>query len=434
MGTLNFAAQPKLHNPVRPDNGFQARDVGFAGTHSPSKSPELHKQIEVVLRGANDASSKMEHGLEMFTDKPHSKAKPYPPALNPRMVGRLEYEQMLSAYKAYKCFVASTSREIFEVAASGTAVIAAGRLIPNHAFSAIEVPSASTREESASLVRSLVQSTELRDRTVHMAQRRIWQQHTYSHRAAEVLGVVGIPAEPAVETSMTVVPKISVVVSSIRQEQTGHILGTVGKQVNVDVELVFLAHGFEPHVSSIRAEALDHGIENVVILQQPRSTSLGKCLNFAVDASSGTYVAKMDDDDVYGPHYLQDQSGALRFSGATVSGKQAHYMYLAGPGVTLLRFGHNEHKFTDFVMGPTMFTARDTLKDMPFLDLNRGEDTDFLRRVRQAGGSVYSSDRFNFLQMRSGDGDGHTWSVKEEDLMATGVVSFFGMNEEHIIF
>ena len=434
VGTLKFAAQPKLHNPIRLGNGVQTRDVGFAGRHSPSKCPELHNQIELVLRGANDASSKMEHGLEMFTGKPSGHAKHYPPVLNPRMVGRIEYEQVLSAYKVYKCFVASTSQEIFEAAASGTAVVASAGLSPTHSFDATEVLQAATRQESASLLRSLVQSTELRHRTVHLAQRKIWQQHTYSHRAAEVQHTVGIPAGPSLGTSLTEVPKISVAVSSIRPEQVSHILSTVGKQVNVDVELVLLAHGFEPDVSNIRAEALDHGIVNTVILQQPRTTSLGKCLNLAVDAASGTYVAKMDDDDLYGPHYLQDQSAALRFSGAAVSGKQAHYMYLTGPGVTLLRFGHNEHTFADFVMGPTMFTARETLKDMPFMDMNRGEDTDFLRRVKQAGGSIYSADRFNFLQMRSGDGDGHTWSVKEEDLMATGVVSFFGMNQDHIMF
>ena len=431
---LEPAAQPKLHNPVRPESGHQTRDVAFAGTHSPSKSPDLHQEIELVLRGAHDASSKMAHGLEMFVEKPEGNATPYPPVLNPRMVGSLEYGRRLSAYKAYKCFVSSTFREVVEVTASGTPVLAAQGLTANGGFTRTLVPAARTREEAASLLRSLVQSKELRDRTVHLGQRQIWQEHTYAHRAAQVLTAAGVTRKRTDPLSMTEVPKISALVSSIRPEQISHILKTVGKQSNVDVELVLVAHGFEPNESNIRAEAFEYGLENVVVLQESLRTSLGYCLNSAITAASGTYVAKMDDDDIYGPCYLQDQAAALRYSGANVCGKQAHYMYLAGPGVTLLRFGQGEHRFTDFVMGPTLFTTRETLQETPFRDLNSGEDSDFLRRITQSGGNIYSSDRFNFIQMRSGDGDGHTWSVKEEDLMATGVVAFYGMNEEHIVF
>ena len=137
--------------------------------------------------------------------------------------------------------------------------------------------------------------------------------------------------------------------------------------------------------------ARELGLENVRVLHAPAEESLGSCLNRLVDAASGEVVAKMDDDDLYGPNYLSDQLHALDYSGADVVGKQAHHMYLEAQDLTIVRFPEREHRFTDFVMGPTIVTRREVARAHPFADLGRGEDTDFLRRVAADGLSIYSA-------------------------------------------
>lgn len=444
IAALSFAAQPAVHNPVRPQKGFQVRDVAFAGMYFAHKFPERREQLEMLLFGAIDVSRSMEHGLEIFSRQLGGDANyQFPAPFSDHVVGSLTYDKMLTAYKAYKVFLNVNSvvdspsmcaRRIFEITASGTPVVTAPSRAIAEFFDKSEVVEVGNREEAASIIRSLVRSKELRDRTVHMGQRKIWQKHTYAHRAELVLQAAGISSKNAEPDSMTQKPSVSALVSTIRPQQIPHILATVGQQKNVDVELVLLTHGFELDEEALRVQAKEAGIEKLVLLHQPRSTSLGSCLNLAARSASGYYVTKMDDDDLYGTHYLQDQAAAHRYSGASVVGKQSHYMYLGDRNATLLRFAEREHRFTDLVMGPTIFTTRALMLEVPFLELGKGEDTNFLRRVVDAGGSIYSADRFNFVQMRSSQGDSHTWSVEESELLATGVVSSFGLNEEHIMF
>src|SRR5690625_2902858 len=127
----------------------------------------------------------------------------------------------------------------------------------------------------------------------------------------------------------------------------------------------------------------------------PGVCSVGACLNAAVERGEGQVCAKMADDDLYGEFYLHDLLRAREFSGADVVGKHAHYMHLAGTDATLLRFPWMEHRFTDRVMGPTTTGGREVFRTHPFADVSRGEDTGFLAAVSEAGGRVYSADRFN---------------------------------------
>lgn len=121
------------------------------------------------------------------------------------------------------------------------------------------------------------------------------------------------------------------------------------------------------------------------VLALGKELTLGDCLNKAVAAATRDFITKMDDDDLYGENYLADQVAALRFSGATIVGKQAHYMYLADSNATLLRFAEREHRFTNMVMGPTMLGYAETFKSTPFESRSRGEDTLFLKDVLANG-------------------------------------------------
>jgi hypothetical protein len=122
----------------------------------------------------------------------------------------------------------------------------------------------------------------------------------------------------------------------------------------------------------------------------------------------------------------------LDYSGAEVVGKQAHYMYLEAHDAAVLRFAEREHRFTDFVMGPTIVARRDIAAAVRFAQTQTGEDTGFLRDAVDAGARIYSADRFNFIQLRSG-GEGHTWTVTDAELFASGEVTFYGRADAHVV-
>ena len=207
-------------------------------------------------------------------------------------------------------------------------------------------------------------------------------------------------------------------------------MDSVAAQRGVGPQLVLVCHGFDPGTARATELAAQRGIDDLVIVPAPQEWSLGVCLNAGVQASSGAVIAKMDDDDWYGPEYLADQLAMLRVTQADVVGKQASYLYVQSYDTTLLRFGEREHRWTDFVLGPTLMAAREVFEAHPFRDRTTGEDTGFLQDVVDAGGRVYATDRFNFRQFRGGHG--HTWNVTDQHVISTGEVMFFGSDTAHL--
>ena len=64
------------------------------------------------------------------------------------------------------------------------------------------------------------------------------------------------------------------------------------------------------------------------VYKLPEKTALGTCLNFGVNKSNYNIIAKFDDDDYYGPYYLDEANKAFLREGCYVLGKQKTYYYL----------------------------------------------------------------------------------------------------------
>ncbi|AGF73053.1 glycosyltransferase family protein [Corynebacterium halotolerans] len=431
---MSFAAQPAIHNPVRTPGIHQRGDIAFAGMYFAHKFPERREQMDLLLSAASAVSPRMEHGLTIFSRFVGGDEKyQFPEPFDSHVVGSLPYQKMLTAYRDFKVFLNVNSvvdspsmcaRRIFEITASGTPVVSTPSAAVREFFPADEVPAASTQQEAEWMLRALVNSPQLRDRMVHKAQRRIWANHTYSHRAEQVLEAAGVEHIPLYS------PTVSVIVSTNRPAQLPHILDQVAQQGEVQVELLILSHGFEIDSEELDRECSNRGLDNVRHFSGAAEWSLGRCLNTLVAESSGEVIAKFDDDDLYGPHYLLDQLNALRYSGADVVGKEAAYAYLESSEVLLLRRPEREHRWTHFVAGPTLMGHRRVFETVPFADVTRGEDSQFLSDVLESGMRIYSSDRFNFIQGR-GHGT-HTWSATDAEFLANGVVESFGCNLSHV--
>lgn len=439
---LAFAAQPSVHNPVRPSRGFHERGVAFAGTYFAHKFPERRKQMDLILSGAEQASKKSGQPFEIYSRFIGQDAKyQFPSPFDQRVVGSLSYDRMLTAYKAHKVFLNVNSvvdspsmcaRRIFEILACGTPVVTTpSAAIPRY-FNESQLFVANTEKEAELKTRSLLNSEQLRDRMTHLAQREIWSQHTYAHRAQTLVDAIGLD-KTASPRSFAQGSSVSVLGATMRPGQVDHLLESVARQVNTDVELALMTHGFEIDEKELRAKAHDMGLENIKVSSAPREVSLGECLNKLIGVAEGDVFAKMDDDDIYGDHYLEDMVNTLKFSGADVAGKASCYAYLQDIDTTVLRRPSAQHRFTDFVFGPTITGHASVFKELGFKAVSAGEDSDFLRRVLENDGKIYSSDRFNFAQVRSAGGN-HTWKSDDLEILANSEVICFGYNDNHFIF
>lgn len=430
---LPFAAQPTIHNPARNELERPLGDVAFAGTYFRDKFPERRDQMHVLLGAAHNVAEGYGVSFTIFSRHAGGEAKyQFPARLKKYVKGSLPYQQMLTAYRSYRLFLNVNSvvdspsmcaRRIFEISASGTPVLTTDSAALRHFFASDEVPSAATENEAENMIRALVGSEQLRRRMVHRAQRKIWENHTYRHRAASLVQTLGLAYQELAD------PLVTVICSTNRDTSLKHLIEQVAAQHYPNIELVVLAHGIDFEDDLVqRAQAA--GISEVRVLTASQDATLGHCLNQLVAQARGEIVAKFDDDDFYLPNYLRDQVNTLRIMNADLVGKASLYFYLASHDLIVHRWPHREHVWHPFVSGSTLVGWRQTFEESPFRDRTAGEDSEFLIDLQAKGKTVYATDSFNYLCIRGAST--HTWTIADSELLANSIVETAGFNLAHV--
>ena len=207
--------------------------------------------------------------------------------------------------------------------------------------------------------------------------------------------------------------RAAVVCVSMRPQLIDRVIANVTRQMaHVAVDLVFVAN--DAGFVDVDLEARFEPVGGATIIVPEPGTSLGAALNLGLDATSERFVAKMDDDDWYGPGYLLDGLRAHRYAGAGVVGKHTYYAHLEATGERHLRFPGHEFEYTGTLAGGSLLIDRDRVGDLRFADLSLGEDRAFLAACHRRGVSTFSADRFGFVQHR---GRGNTWSITDTEFL-----------------
>ena len=397
IDVLPFAAQPKLHNPSR-EEGWPRYPVCFAGSWLQHKYPERAEALRYLLDPA------LPLGLHIFDRNLTLDFGPnyhFPDRYREAIKGTLTYEEMLTAYRCYDIMLnvntvtespTMFARRAFESLACGTPVISSesdgmSRMLGEH------VRVTRSMEETADHLLDLLGDEESRAREGHLAYRYVHENHTYRHRMGEVFRRVGL--EPPHRDQ----PPVSVLMPTKRPENVARCLENFTRQTYQNKELVLILNNAEFDLDAIRRNA--ESIPNVQVLHVDGRTTLGDCLNRGVEAASGRYVAKMDDDDHYGERYLADSVLAASFSDADIVGKGLFFVYFEAVDTTALFEWTSEHTVMSFVTGGTLFVKSEVAKDISFDSVSLKEDTNFQRAAFEAGCRIYSADRFNFLRVRA---------------------------------
>ena len=411
---LPFAAQPRLQNPSR-EEGWSKYPVCFAGSWVQHRYPERADSLRSLLDPA------LPLGLHIF-DRNLARIEMgpnyrFPERYKEAVRGTLNYEEMLTAYRCYEVMLnvntvtespTMFSRRVFESLACGTPVISSEsvgmtRMLGGHVRVARSV------EDTVDHLLDLLGDEEARVREGHLAYRYVHENHTYRHRLDEVFRRVGL------ESLASGQPSVSVLMPTMRPENVARCLDNFVKQAYRDKELILILNNAEFDLDAIRRDI--KSIPNAQVLHVEGRPTLGDCLNRGVEAASGTYIAKMDDDDLYGERYLSDSVLAASFSDAEIVGKGMHFVYLEAPDTTALLEKTPEHTFTFFVRGATLFVRAEVTRDIPFDSVSIKEDTNFQRAAAQAGCRIYSADRFNFVQVRTRLLSDHTTQTPDAELL-----------------
>ncbi|KAB2380957.1 glycosyltransferase family protein [Actinomadura montaniterrae] len=399
---LPFAAQPRLHNPTR---------VQDHGRYPLLYEGEYDQAAEPLIAPAPRLGA-------------HFFATGFPRLYRQRVAPPRPYEEAVAIRKRFRVLIAPGPRLAYEAAAAGVPVVH-HRADASPAFGPAVEDDTKAAQRS---LRALLRSPELRDRQAHLALRRVHAEHTYRHRVDSLLEHLGTGPAPAAP------PTVSLVLSTCRAEQIASSLEQIAAQVWRPLQLVLVLHRLDLHPRDVEKQAIAAGIDDIVVRSADASMSLGECLNLGIEAADGAYIGKVDDDELYGPHYVSDLLPAFSYTDAGVVGKLAHYALLESMNATVLRYPEHEHRYVDVVRGGALLGDGDLMRTYRFADRGCGEDTDLFRRLRADGVRVYAADRFSFVTIRHADATRHTWRPSDLELLDSGRLALYGLPKEHILF
>ena len=263
-----------------------------------------------------------------------------------------------------------------------------------------------SQAEVRTTVEQLTADPEHRDRAGQRGYRAVMSRHTYGHRVDQILTTLGIATAPQP-------PNVSVLAPTNRPEFLDNLLTNFSRQRDVVAELVVLTNSDRFDRADVDRRLA--GVAGARAIHLAEGMTMGECLNAGLTSTDARFVAKFDDDDQYGPHYLHDVLLVHRYIDAAIVGKKTFFAYLEGSDETVLRFPGNEFTAANRVSGSTMLIDRDVFGDVRFAALNLGEDIDLCERAIDRGLVVFSADRFNYVAVRRRDPRTHSWTISDDD-------------------
>ena len=412
---MPFACQPIIHNPIR--NKLPVHSICFAGSWYVREHGDRKRQTKLLV----DASKKYDlHIYDRFYGT--NDANRFPSNYSRFVRGSMPYEECCMAYRAYKLFLnvnsvmnsdTMFSRRVFEILASSTHVLSTPsegmeKMLP-HGITVVD-----SLNDANSAIENLLANDEERQRSAHLGYRHVMNNHTYSHRVGDMLEKIGLESALLSQN-----PLVSLVTCTNRPDMIPNIMHNYTHQTWENRELIIVIDCPDNEFQEID-DSLRHQ-EDVNLYKVPTGLSLGHCFNIGMDLSKGDFIAKFDDDDLYGPNYIADQLLPFKYTDADIVGKLCTFMYHEKSEKTYLRFPNNRHKYGDLVLGPTFFFKREVSEKVKMRDLSKSEDTNFLKDSLKAGYKIYATDPYNFVYMRKKVEGFHTWDATDEQLLSNAI-------------
>jgi glycosyltransferase involved in cell wall biosynthesis len=202
-------------------------------------------------------------------------------------------------------------------------------------------------------------------------------------------------------------PTVSVLVSTLRTDDLSNLLDQLLAQTLATFDLVLGLHTIELSASHKRQiAALNRRKVKVTVRKFSEDQTLGTILSTLASQSHGDYIAKMDDDDYYGPEHLRDLLDAALDTGADVVGRAMNYVYLEPLQLTVRRFAPHGTQavelWSDWVCGGTILAKRDVAEAADwFGDGNTAVDRFMLSGITNNGGKIWRTFGAGYIYRRT---------------------------------
>jgi hypothetical protein len=251
---------------------------------------------------------------------------------------------------------------------------------------------------------------DLRVRELHSVRlrRAAVRAHGPAARWRQILDAVGSPQRT--------LPSLSVLMASKRPRHVLEAVRQIAAQRGDTPQLVIGLHG-SSMPAGIEEQVRARYPGEVVLRAFDEEMNLGEVLDALARTADGALISKWDDDDWYDAEHLDDTRWALEYSGGTLVGKAAEFVYLEQLDVTMRRHAYGAETFSTTVAGGTLTMARaDLLAIGGWPPAVRQADRRLIARVQECGGQVYRTHGFGYVLRRAGAQQPaeHTWQIGDD--------------------
>lgn len=201
-------------------------------------------------------------------------------------------------------------------------------------------------------------------------------------------------------------PLLWVVVPCHREQQLPWVLEQYQRQVYSNKKLCIVENGDAIGACSRLGLAVDLVVTSRTHVSHARNEGM-----YAIrDMHDDGWLCMWDDDDWYGPGYLEEMAELVQSGRAEVYGKHRHFVAFPDNGLYLFN-EFNQNKYTDYVHGPTLvFRAAD---GVIFRVQREAEEVRWCGEMRRLGARVWGASIYHQLYLRYGAGHGHAWKAQD---------------------
>lgn len=323
--TLPFAAQPKIHNPIRTGEERKNR-LCFPGSFYTNKHEERRLDMTIMLEAASP------FGLDIYDrffeiNKSKSSLYRFPEKLQPYILERsLKYSEVCKAYKNYKIILnvnsvknspTMFSRRVFEVLACGTSIVSNPSKGIEETFGKDLVFMGSSKDEYEKIINELMINEGLRSRTCVRGIREILNKHTYSHRLSYILERIGLIEKKQVSPIVTIMSLVK------DHQQLQFAIDNFARQTYENKQLIIITFENIDEQYILKKASEQSLLDRLTLLSIKKIRNHGSLKDFF----PGDYISYFDTCNYYSENYLIDLINARNYSYAQIIGKYSYFLF-----------------------------------------------------------------------------------------------------------
>lgn len=208
-------------------------------------------------------------------------------------------------------------------------------------------------------------------------------------------------------SQITKYPKVSVLISTLRPEDLTSLLKQLLNQTLPSFDLILGLHAIDLSADhkALLAKLKKRSVRTIV-KKFDSSFNLGQILTALAQESESEFIAKMDDDDYYGPEHLRDLVDAAIATGADVVGRAMNYVYLEPLQLTVRRFAPHGTQavelWSDWVCGGTILARREKAEAAGWFGAgSTAVDRFLLSGITNNGGKIWRTFGAGYIYRRT---------------------------------